>query len=449
MGKDEETDIQVLTSDFRKQMKLNCRAQRYQYSMFNVGRSMFSLFDVGRSSFKTTLYNTNVTCECLQNSRMSRFKKKIESVMNSEDKSPVLSLASLLYGISILYGAAQRLRAICYRRKLLPSRELPCKVISVGNITAGGTGKTPMTIHVAGEIKRAGYQAVIVSRGYKGDAEKRGGIVSDGRSIYMDPEMAGDEPYMIACRLKDVPVVVGKSRFAAGMLAVEKFRPDVIVLDDAFQHLKLKRDIDLVLLDDRRPFGNSHLLPRGILRETVASLARSSACILTRCRAGALESPMSSAARIQMLLPGSPVFRSSYVPYCYAVHSGEQKSFDAVTDFLSPGNIEKINNRQVFCFSGIARNNDFRRTVKKFGFNVSGFLEFPDHHPYTQNDLATILRLAGNSGADLLITTEKDHVRIAHKKPLPMKLIVVGVKVSFGDAEQEFTSFIKDRLHSS
>ncbi len=369
--------------------------------------------------------------------------------MYSKGKSPALSLASLLYGVSIIYGAAQRLRAICYRNKLLPSHRLPCKVISVGNIAAGGTGKTPMTIHVAREIKRAGYQVVIISRGYKGGAEKRGGIVSDGRTLYMDPETAGDEPYMIACRLKDIPVVVGKNRFAAGMLAVDKFQPDVIVLDDAFQHLKLKRDIDLVLLDCMCPFGNSYLLPRGSLREPVASLVRSSACILTRCRAGEAEAPMSSAAGIRMLLPGSPVFRSSYVPYCYAVNRGEQKSSDTVVDFFSPEDIEKIKNRQVFCFSGIARNDDFRHTVKQLGFNITGFLEFSDHHPYKEKDLATILRLAGNSNADLLITTEKDHVRMAHKQSLPMKLIVVGVEVSFGDAEQEFASFIKSGLNSS
>ena len=169
--------------------------------------------------------------------------------MNSRGNPSVPSLASLLHGISIFYGAAQRLRATCYRHRVFPSRELPCKVISVGNITVGGTGKTPMTIHVAAEIKRAGFNVVIVSRGYKGRAEKHGGIVSDGRTLYMDAELAGDEPYLIACRLKGVPVVVGKNRFAAGMLAIGKYQSDVIVLDDAFQHLKLKRDIDLVLLD--------------------------------------------------------------------------------------------------------------------------------------------------------------------------------------------------------
>ena len=297
------------------------------------------------------------------------------------------------------------------------------------------------------EIQRAGLNVVIVSRGYKGRAEKHGGIVSDGRTLYMDAAQAGDEPYMIACRLKGVPVVVGKNRYAAGMLAIDKYQPDVIVLDDAFQHLKLKRDIDLVLLDHMRPFGNSHLLPRGVLREPVSSLARSTACILTRCRAaGADDAAMSSLAEIQMLVPGIPVFTSSHVPYGYVVHRGAHKAFEAVPDVFSANDLEQVKHRKVFCFSGIARNDDFQQTVRELGFNVTGLLEFSDHHRYTEKDLTTILRCAGDTGADRLITTEKDHARIAHKEPLPMELIVVGVKVSFGDNERGFSSFLHDRL---
>jgi tetraacyldisaccharide 4'-kinase len=380
---------------------------------------------------------------------MLHVKKKIESIMNSVDNPPPPSLASLLQAFSFFYGAAQRLRATCYRHQVFPSRDLPCKVISVGNITVGGTGKTPMTIHVAAEIKRAGFKVAIVSRGYKGRAEKHGGIVSDGRTLNMDAEQAGDEPYMIACRLKGVPVVVGKNRFAAGMLAIGKYQPDVIVLDDAFQHLKLKRDIDLVLLDHMRPFGNSYLLPRGVLREPVSSLARGSACILTRCRAGAEEAALSSLAGIQMLVPGIPVFTSSHVPYWYMVHKGAPNSFEAVSDVFSPiDDLEQVKHRKVFCFSGIARNDDFQHTVKELGFKVTGLLEFSDHHRYTEKDLATILHCAENTGADRLITTEKDHARIALEEPLPMGLIVVGVRVSFGDREQDFISFIKNRLQT-
>ena len=377
---------------------------------------------------------------------MPHFKKKIESILNSKDNSSVPSWALLLDGISILYGLSQRLRAACYRHRVLPSRELPCKVISIGNITVGGTGKTPMTIHVGEMVRRIGFKVVIVSRGYKGLAEKHGGIVSDGRTICMDARMAGDEPYMIACRLKGVPVVVGKNRFSAGMLAISNFQPDVIVLDDAFQHLKLKRDLDLVLLDHMHPFGNSHLLPRGALREPVSALSRSAACILTRCRAGEDATPLSSAARIQKLVPRIPVFTSSSVPYWYEIHTGKHHRFEAVSQFYSANDVDQIKYRKVFCFSGIARNDDFRRTVIELGFRITGFLEFSDHHRYTDQNQTAILRCAEDTGADRLITTEKDYARLAFKKPFPLGLIVVGVKVSFGDNGQTFSTFIRDRL---
>ncbi len=368
--------------------------------------------------------------------------------MNSRGHRPVASLASLLHGISIFYGVAQRLRATCYRHQLFPSRELPCKVISVGNLTVGGTGKTPMTIYVAEELKRIGYKVAIVSRGYGGGAERQGGIVSDGRALYMESERAGDEPYMIACRLKGVPVVVGKNRFAAGMLAVSKFQPDVIVLDDAFQHLKLQRDVDLVLLDHRYPFGNTHMMPRGTLREPISALARGGACILTRYRTDTEKIGAAFSAALDTYLPNSPVFKAFNIPYCYAVKSGDLTSFHALSDLFSPHEFRGIKNRKFFGFSGIARNDDFQDTVKTAGFNVTGFLEFSDHHRYTEKDLINILQSAEDTGTHRLITTEKDYVRISHNKPLPMELIVVGVKISFEDRGQDFISFIRDRLQT-
>jgi tetraacyldisaccharide 4'-kinase len=157
---------------------------------------------------------------------------------------------------------------------------------------------------------------------------------------------------------------------------------------------------------------------------------------------------MSSIAGMQMLVPGIPVFTSSHVPYWYMVHRGEHNSFEAVSNVFTTNDFEQVKQRKAFCFSGIARNDDFRQTAKHLGFKVTGFLEFSDHHRYTQKDLATILGCAENTGADRLITTEKDHARFASMGPLPMALIVVGLKVSFGDREQDFISFIKNRLQT-
>ncbi|MGA8180790.1 MAG: tetraacyldisaccharide 4'-kinase, partial [Desulfobacterales bacterium] len=189
---------------------------------------------------------------------------------------------SLLSMASKVYGGAAKLKRIFYEKSILKSKKLSCPVVSIGNITAGGTGKTPMAIYVANIARDLGYKVAIISRGYKGKAEKNGGIVSDGKALLMTAEIAGDEPYMMAARLRDVPIIVGKNRFKAGRLAIRKFEPDILVLDDGFQHLKLQRDLDLVLLDYRKPFGNGHLLPRGVMREPASALSCAAAIILTR-----------------------------------------------------------------------------------------------------------------------------------------------------------------------
>jgi len=366
--------------------------------------------------------------------------------MAGDGKAPLISLASALYTISLFYGAGQKLREFAYRQRVIPSHQLPCKVICVGNIAVGGTGKTPMTMYVAQEIKQLGYKAAIVSRGYRGGAESRGGVVSDGQLICMEPGQAGDEPYMIACGLREVPVIVGKNRYAAGMLAVNKFQPDVIVLDDGFQHLRLKRDIDLVLLDHTHPFGNTHLLPRGILREPISSLARSTACILTRHPAGRDDAATASIDLIKKYASQSPVFISSHDPYCYAVKSGQKISAGRVVDRYSAQEIDGLKKESVFGFSAIARNADFQNTVKNLGLNAKGFLEFSDHHRYTMHDLNDIQSQAEKTGASHLITTEKDLVRLSPQNPFPLELIVVGVEVSFGDDQQDFLSFLKKQL---
>ena len=366
--------------------------------------------------------------------------------MTGEGSAPLISLTTALYTISLIYGAGQKLREFAYRKRVLPSHQLPCKVICVGNITVGGTGKTPMTMYVAQEIKQLGYKAAIVSRGYRGSAESHGGIVSDGQSICMGPTQAGDEPYMMARNLKEIPVIIGKNRYAAGMLAVKKFQPDVIVLDDGFQHLKLKRDIDLVLLDHALPFGNAHLLPRGILREPISSLARGTACILTRYQSGPDDPATFSINLIKEYTPPSRVFTASHEPYCYGVKSGEQISDSMVFDRYSRQEIDGLKKETIFGFSGIARNADFQNTVKNLGFNATGFLEFSDHQSYSVHDFSYIQSKAESAGARCLITTEKDLVRLSPQNPFPLELIVVGVKISFGENHQEFVSFLKKQL---
>jgi tetraacyldisaccharide 4'-kinase len=375
---------------------------------------------------------------------MLSLKQKIESVMHSENGIATGPLAPLLYGISGVYGVVQKLRAFGYRQQLFRSRALPCRVISIGNITAGGTGKTPMTIYLAQQLQQLGTRVVVISRGYKGGAEKGGGIVSDGINRIMDSEQAGDEPFLMASRLKDIPVLVGKNRFEAGLLAILHFQPEVIVLDDGFQHLKLARDIDIVLLDHARPLGNLHLLPRGILRESPEALTRASACILTRCPSPTDQTVSDNHAGVQTFAPQIPVFRSFHDPYFYMVRGGARTPLHPISDFLLPRELDAIRQRKLFGFSGIARNDDFQRTVAEAGFESVGYSEFDDHHRYRRRDLADIAQAAQQAGADCLITTEKDHARIAYQMPLSMDLVVVGVRIGFccGDGDK-FISFIQ------
>jgi len=362
--------------------------------------------------------------------------------MASEEKTGFFSFGSVLYLLSLLYGGAVRLRESFYKRGILKSEKLPCKVISVGNLTAGGAGKTPMTIYMAELLTKFGCKVAVVSRGYRGSAEKTGGIVSNGQRLLMGQDSAGDEPFMMAENLKNIPVIVGQNRFEAGMAAVRNFRPDVIVLDDAFQHLGLMRDINLVLLDSRRPFGNTHLLPRGPLREPLSALSRGDAFILTRSDLTEPDSRFSPLSSLSSL-PG-PVFRSFHIPYVCKVIKGEKSGSRVFSD--KPCDTVPLKGQRAFAFSGIAGNRDFRRTLENLGCEIAGFSEFSDHYQYSDEDIHAISDSAKKVNADILTTTEKDHARIAHQPAWPVDLVVVGIRTSFGDEEDEFSSFIRNRL---
>lgn len=377
---------------------------------------------------------------------MVSLKRKIESIMQTDNAIWPAPLASLLYGISAVYAAAQKLRAFGYTKGLLPSRGLPCRVISIGNITVGGTGKTPMTIYVAQRLQQWGARVAVVSRGYKGAAEKTGGVVSDGQNLLMNADQAGDEPYLMASRLQGIPVVVGKNRYEAGFRAIHDYHPEVIVLDDAYQHLKLKRDINIILLDHDRPFGNTHLLPRGTLREPTAALARATACILTRSPQATDQETSDKCSGIKSVMPELPVFRSFHDPYFYLVKSGLPTPVDKVSEFLPPPELDEIKQRRVFGFAGIARNEDFQLTVGEAGFNAAGYCDFADHHRYSRKDMEDIAQAARGAGANCLITTEKDHARITRQMPLSMDLVVVGVKIGFRGNGDEFIAFIRRAL---
>jgi len=218
---------------------------------------------------------------------LDRLKNRIEAVIFGKDNDS--NLAKFLAKVSKIYALAMAMRLRLYKGNLFETHRLPCKVISIGNITLGGTGKTPMTLYVAELIKKMGLNPAIICRGYKGEYEHSVEMVTDGVKNFMGPDQAGDEPYLMATKLSGVPVFVGKNRYVSGMKAWESFHPDVIILDDAFQHIQLFRDLNLLLLDAAKPFGNGHIFPRGILRESLEQVDRADALVITRAEPDRLE----------------------------------------------------------------------------------------------------------------------------------------------------------------
>ena len=371
-------------------------------------------------------------------SLMNYLTNKVQSAMTAEGGS-INPFNLMLRLVSYAYAAGLKGRQTLYSRRLLKAKKLPCRVVSIGNISVGGTGKTPMTIYVARLLQGLGYKAAVISRGYKGGAEKSGGIVSDGQRIRMTPATAGDEPYLLAQKLEGIPVLVGRDRFRSGTAAIQAFGVDVVVLDDAFQHIRLERDIDLVLLDDRRPFGNAHLLPRGTLREPAEALLRCDAVILSRC----LKEKTAILETVRKMASPRPVFRSRHVPMIAGVIDPTETAGETDSPGAGPDEMRRL---RIFAFSGLADNRNFRDSLAETGFRLAGYGGFPDHHPYTDQDLSDILQSARQAGAGALATTEKDFTKISGRIHWPLKLVVMGVQTSFGEEETAFRDFIRDRL---
>ncbi len=300
-------------------------------------------------------------------------------------------LKVLLLPVSLCYSLALRLRGTLYAYGLLPAYRLPCPVISIGNITVGGTGKTPATALVAQELQRRGHRVAIISRGYGGSLKGRVGVVSDGAAILLTAAQAGDEPYLLARSLPGTVVVIGADRYRAGRMACERFKPDLLLLDDGFQHIRLKRDLNILLLDSRRPFGNGWTLPFGLLREPLSAVRRADLVIFTRCQPGR-----------------QPAFDVT-VPYCCSEHC--LTGFNRLTDggALSCDTLQR---GRVAAFAAIAEPEAFFESLRQMGLNLAATLALPDHTPYHHAALARLDAFATAASADWLLTTEKDGVKL-------------------------------------
>jgi tetraacyldisaccharide 4'-kinase len=334
---------------------------------------------------------------------------------------------AFLYCLSIVYGAAVRLRLVLYNAGVLKTKKLPCKVVSVGNITAGGSGKTPMTMHIALTLKKMGLRVVILTRGYR-RAGRGYAVVSDGERTFLGPEEAGDEPYLMAQRLSHIPVIVGKDRVKSGRRAVSNFSPDVIVLDDGFQHIRLFRDLNILLVDSRRGFGNSFLLPRGILREPVSALERAD-LVMVKVDGPPYEPPEGPFVRELK----KPVMRFSY----------RTKGVLDIND-----NVERepgyLSSKRVVALSGIAEPASFLETLEEAGAVIVNTLIYPDHHRYTPSDIERIVEEARLADADLVATTEKDAVKLGQYEKSFSGIMITALSIDV--VTEDLSGLLGERL---
>lgn len=319
---------------------------------------------------------------------------RIERIWYPGAGSGTLPPATLRAAAS-LYALATRARAGAYDRGLLAERRLPVPCISVGNLTVGGTGKTPLVAWLVDELTLLGARPAVVSRGYGGGTRIPERVTTGG-----DRETArrfGDEPTLLAARYPDVPIVVGRNRHAAGLLAANAGGATVVVADDAFQHRLLAREIDIAVLDASRGLGNGYQLPAGPLRESPGSLARAAFVVLNRVGAAPdLEGLLRTVAK---LAPGASVARADLV------FAGWRDARTGTPVELPPG-------AAVFAFSGIANPGSFNRTLETLGMNIKGGENFPDHHTYGDAEIVRLERASALSGAVAAVTTAKDAVRV-------------------------------------
>ena len=347
-------------------------------------------------------------------------------------------LLAVLKGVSHLFQGVVQTRLFFYDTGILHRYPLGCQVISVGNITVGGTGKTPVVEAFARELQKAGRKVAILSRGYRKkelpwyerlfrEQIEPPRVVSDGHRVLLDSEMGGDEPYMLAVNLPGVVVLVDRNRVKSGRYAVRKFGCDTLVLDDGFQYQKLKHRMELVLVDRTNPFGNGNLLPRGILREPVGNLRRADFVFITKSD-GNTEALRQ---RIEELRPGADIIECRHEPRCL------RDAFSATVQPLS-----WLKDLPVLALSGIAAPQSFESSLRSMGARIVSHERFADHHRYSQQELLDAINRADEVGAKAIITTEKDAVRLPRLEQPAVPIFYLRVDIEMLRGAENFAQAV-------
>ncbi len=348
-------------------------------------------------------------------------------------------LVALRY-LSYLYSGIVQLRLFLYEKGILRHHALGCQVISVGNLTVGGTGKTPVVEVFARELQKAGRRVAILSRGYKkleptvweliADKITRRGkwtlprVVSDGNTLLLDSLMSGDEPYMLASNLPDVLVLVDKNRVRSGRHAISKYGCDTLILDDGFQYLALKHRVEIVLVDRTNPFGNEFVLPRGILREPIRNISRADFIFITKSDGVGSEELK---AKLRELNPRAEMIECKHCPrYLQNLYSSERRE------------LGWLQGLRVVVVSGIAAPASFESAIESRGAVILDRHRFADHHRYTQQEVIDIVNASKRLGASAIVTTEKDAVRFPRLERCDVPVYFLRVDIEILSGAEDF-----------
>lgn len=353
-------------------------------------------------------------------------------------------IMTVFYLFSLIYGQLVNLKLSMYHIGWFKKERLTCFVISLGNVTVGGTGKTPTAQHLAREIRDMGYRVAILNRGYRAKWRGAVGIVSDGHALKMDAETAGDEAFMLAKHLPNVPVLIGPERAVTGRYAIEHFGAQVAILDDGYQHWQLERDMDILLVDAVNVFGNGYLLPRGTLREPLSHIDRADVCLMTK---------------VDQAAPGAieyiwETFRSYNQDGLILESIHQPRQFVRLADWyedIAAGGVPvtELRGKKVLAVSAIGNPASFEQTLADLGIEIVESMRYPDHHDYGEKDMAEVLYRAETLGVEAIIITEKDAVKVPGdvvraKWRIPM--YVISVEVTFQKGQEAFFSALKDAL---
>jgi len=337
---------------------------------------------------------------------------------NTKREKRIALFSPLLIPFSFFYWLVVEIRNFLFCHQfLLKSIKLNCFLISIGNITAGGAGKTPITIFLAKQLLKKEKEIAVIARGYK--KKGNGFLVSNKREILLEPRESGDEAGLLAKNLSGIPVLIGRNRKGLTKIALNNFKADTIILDDAFHYRHLKKDLEIVVIDVTSPFSNKRLLPAGLLREPLSSLKRADCFWLNHINLTGQEKLESFKKNLKEINPGANIIESSYQPVSLVDSSGKISELSAIFG------------KEVWLLAGIGNPLTFENLVKDLGVKIKGKSFFPDHHWYKKRDLKRILK----EEFDILLTTEKDLIKLKEIS-FPKPICALRIEVKIKDEEK-------------